>query len=233
MPEKGVADAVEVLARVNAARPARLVVVGSGPEEAVAEPAPLPSGSPIDSNCSRGRPARSSPTSTARTHVVLVPSRPTTTWVEQFGRVIVEAQASGAVVAGYASGAIPEVAGEAAILTDVGAVAALGDRIAALASDPVDTPAVGRRASSSAARGPGSRSPLVRSISTAGSLPATHHRRAAASPRRRRELARGEFGPSAATTGGPRPFALPLLRRGGRAATVLATLLDRLAEFRA
>ena len=31
VPEKGVIDAVEILARVNAARPARLVVVGSGP----------------------------------------------------------------------------------------------------------------------------------------------------------------------------------------------------------
>ena len=36
VPEKGVTDAVEILARVNAARPARLVVVGSGPEETAA-----------------------------------------------------------------------------------------------------------------------------------------------------------------------------------------------------
>jgi len=42
-------------------------------------------------------------------NLLLLPSRTTATWVEQFGRVIIEAQASGAIVAGYATGAIPEV----------------------------------------------------------------------------------------------------------------------------
>ena len=100
-----------------------------------------------------------------RTHVVLVPSRPTTTWVEQFGRVIVEAQASGSVVAGYASGAIPEVAGEPAMLTEVGAVAELGEGVAALVSDPAEYAerrAQGIELSSTrtwdAGRGPSSRS---------------------------------------------------------------------------
>ena len=39
-------------------------------------------------------------------HVALIPSRATETWTQQFGRVIVEAQASGAVVAGYVRGSI-------------------------------------------------------------------------------------------------------------------------------
>ncbi len=66
-------------------------------------------------------------------HVVLVPSVATETWTEQFGRVIVEAQASGAVVAGYASGSIPEVAGDAALLVAPGDVHALGEHHCELA----------------------------------------------------------------------------------------------------
>lgn len=53
------------------------------------------------------------------------------------------------------------------------------------------------------------------------------------SPRRRRELARTEFGPTAATTGGARPFALPLLHRGGAAVSVLATIIDTAGEIAA
>src|SRR5207245_10797981 len=64
-----------------------------------------------------------------RAHCVLIPSRPTSTWVEQFGRVIVEAQASGAVVAGYASGSIPEVGGDAAILVSEGDVDGLASAV--------------------------------------------------------------------------------------------------------
>lgn len=234
VPEKGVKEAVEVLARVNAARPARLVVVGSGPEGAAARARAAAHGLADRLELLSWQPASELADIFRRTHVVLVPSRATTTWVEQFGRVIVEAQASGAVVAGYVSGAIPEVAGKPAILTDVGAVGALGDRIVALTSDSAEY--AHRRAQGIelshartweqvAAR----QIDLYRRV-TAGDVPRVE---LPASPRRRREFARSEFGPSAPTTGGLRPFALPLLRRGGRAATVLATLLDRLAEFRA
>src|SRR5205823_10543887 len=69
-------------------------------------------------------------------HVVLVPSVATATWTEQFGRVIVEAQASGAVVAGYASGSIPEVAGDAAVLADPGNATQLAEGLGALLDDP-------------------------------------------------------------------------------------------------
>ena len=71
-------------------------------------------------------------------HVVLVPSRPTATWVEQFGRVIVEGQASGAVIAGYDSGTIREVGGEAALLVAPADVGGLAQSVAALADDPAD-----------------------------------------------------------------------------------------------
>lgn len=48
--------------------------------------------------------------------VLAVPSRTTPTWSEQFGRVIVEAQAHGAPVVAYDSGEIPWVAQETAVL---------------------------------------------------------------------------------------------------------------------
>jgi glycosyltransferase involved in cell wall biosynthesis len=234
VPEKGVVDAVEILARVNRARRARLVVVGSGPEEVMARARAAALGLTDRLELRPWEPVSVLADIYRRTHVVLVPSRPTTTWVEQFGRVIVEAQASGAVVAGYASGAIPEVAGEPAMLTDVGAVAELGDRVAELASDPAryaDRRAQGIELSRTrtweqvAIR----HADLYRRVAS-GDVPRLALPR---SPNRRRALARAEFGSSAATTGGTRPFALPLLRRGGRAATVLAFFVDRLSEFRA
>ena len=146
--------------------------------------------------------------------------------------MIVEAQACGAVVAGYASGAIPEVAGEPAILTDVGAVAELGDRVAALASDPAgyaDRRAQGIELSRTRtwAQVAARQADLYRRV-TAGDVP---HLELPSSPRRRRELARAEFGPTASTTAGARPFALPLLRRGGRLQDALAWLLDAGTEL--
>jgi hypothetical protein len=53
------------------------------------------------------------------------------------------------------------------------------------------------------------------------------------SPRCRRALAREEFGSTAPTTAGLRPFALPILRRGGPIPNALAALIDAGAELTA
>jgi glycosyltransferase involved in cell wall biosynthesis len=233
VPEKGVGDAVEILGRVNKARPARLVVVGSGPDAPVARARAVALGLKDRMELHPWLPAAELADVYRRTHVVLVPSRPTTTWAEQFGRVIVEAQASGAVVAGYSSGSIPEVAGESAIIAEVGAVADVADRIAEVISDATDydhrrTQGVELSRTRTWTRVAARQAHLYRRVVSGDmsrlALPS--------SPRRRRELARAEFGSTAGTTAGARPFALPLLRRGGHAATALASLLDGLAEFR-
>ena len=70
------------------------------------------------------------------THVVLAPSRSTATWAEQFGRMIVEGQASGCVIVGYDSGSIPEVGGDPALLVREGDVDSLAEAAALVLSDP-------------------------------------------------------------------------------------------------
>ncbi len=51
-----------------------------------------------------------------RFDVLAVPSVPLPSWIEQFGRVVVEAQASGVPVVASASGALPDVIGTAGLL---------------------------------------------------------------------------------------------------------------------
>ena len=231
VPEKGVRDAVRVLARIERDRPARLVLVGAGPEEAPARALAAELGVGARVEFAEWRDAAGVARVYRDAHIVLVPSRPTETWVEQFGRVVVEAQSSGAVVAAYASGAIPEVAGEAALLAQVGDDVALAESIR-----PLDGAAFARL------RDRGLELARTRTWPQVAERHVDLYRQAAegrlearvlpGSPHERRALARAEFGATAATIGGLRPFALPLLRRGGRTSRLLAVAIDTAAELR-
>lgn len=68
--------------------------------------------------------------------VVVVPSVETPGLVEQFGRVAVEAMASGVAVVASATGALPEVVGDAAVLVPPGDVDALAAALSSLEADP-------------------------------------------------------------------------------------------------
>ena len=231
VPEKGLQDAVRVVALVSATRPARLVACGTGPDESAgrALAASLGVADRLEILPWQGaeRVARIYRTA----HAVLVPSVATATWTEQFGRVIVEAQASGAVVAGYSSGSIPEVAGEAAVLVEPGDPEALAKAVLRVLGDPAD---FGRR------REAGMAAAAERTWGAVARRQSELYRRVVArewvpvdlptSPSARRARAREEFGSSAPTTAGARPFALPMLRRGGVVASGLENTFDGLRE---
>ncbi|MGD8200627.1 glycosyltransferase [Ornithinimicrobium sp. W1679] len=65
-----------------------------------------------------------------------VPSLTTPGWVEQFGRVVVEAMAAGVPVVASDSGALSDVVGEAGLLVPEGDPAALGESLLRAAREP-------------------------------------------------------------------------------------------------
>ncbi|HEY4928811.1 MAG TPA: glycosyltransferase [Acidimicrobiales bacterium] len=68
--------------------------------------------------------------------VLAVPSVPVPGWIEQFGRVVVEAQASGVPVVASASGALPEVVGDRGLLVPPGDSVALRAALGRLLDEP-------------------------------------------------------------------------------------------------
>ena len=232
--EKGIATAVRVLQRVHAVRPARLVLVGQGPlaDSARQLARTLDVASQLEL-----RPWLQGAELAAlyrSAHVVLVPSRATHTWAEQFGRVITEAQASGAVVAGYASGAIAEVAGEAGIIVAPGDFERLAQRVSDVVSDAEEFERRREAGRLSAARQTWHQVARTQlELYEAVSGPGVARRQLPRSPRARRALAREEFGATAAAAGGMRPFALPVLRNSGSPARALAVTIDAVAELAA
>ena len=228
VPEKGVRDAVRVLARLRARRAARLLVVGEGPERGPAEALAAELGVADALEVLPWQPADRLAQLYREVHVVLVPSRATATWVEQFGRIVPEAQGAGAVVAAYASGAIPEVCGGAGALVPEGDVDALGRTVTGLLADPARFAAL---RSAGLARAAAARWPVVaarqaalyeQAAATRGARPGVPGPAAV-----RRGLAEREFGPVAVLAGGlRRPFAAPVLRTDNRWTRGLGRALD-------
>ena len=158
-----------------------------------------------------------------------MPSKPTLTWVEQFGRVIVEAQASGAVVAAYTSGSIAEVAGSAGLLTEVGEEDKLASWVADLLDSPVEFAALRDRGLKLARERSWGQVAAPASTASMNALPPVplhglpgRSRRQLVEERLARSLARRRRRQVA----GHRPFAAPLLRRGGGLVSAVEWLLD-------
>jgi glycosyltransferase involved in cell wall biosynthesis len=76
------------------------------------------------------------PATYRRFDVLAVPSVPTPGWIEQFGRVVVEAQASGIPVVASASGALPDVVGDRGLLVPPGDPEALHAALGRLLDEP-------------------------------------------------------------------------------------------------
>ena len=125
----------------------RVLVVGSGPDEPVFEDARRRLG--LQERVLRVRSvdyARVPDLHRIGT-VFCLPSLPTAGWEEQFGMVLPEAMASGSAVVAAASGAIPEVVGDAGILVPPHDVPALARALGDLVRDPAraaDLGAAGR-----------------------------------------------------------------------------------------
>lgn len=68
--------------------------------------------------------------------VIVLPSLTTPTWKEQFGRILIEAMASGIPVIGSDSGEIPWVIGNAGLIVPEGDASALGKALSRLVHDP-------------------------------------------------------------------------------------------------
>lgn len=133
VPEKGVLDLVEAFAGLPP--PARLRLVGDGSQRPAIERriAQFALGGRVELTPAVGSTAV--PDALRSLDVLVLPSRTTPNWKEQFGRVLIEAMACGVPVIGSSSGEIPHVVGAAGLIFPEGDVAALREQLARLAGD--------------------------------------------------------------------------------------------------
>jgi len=126
----------------------RLDVVGDGPMAAELRRRADPLGGQVA--ISGGIATEDLPAVYRSFDVVVIPSRETPTWTEQFCRVAVEAMATGVPIVASATGALPEVVGDAGVFVPQGDPVALRCALAELAADPARRRALGQigRASS-------------------------------------------------------------------------------------
>ncbi len=136
VPEKG----VDVLIRACAGLPGRdwsLEIVGDGTEQprlsALAETLDISQ----QVRFTGQQPSSMLPSIYHSWDVLVLPSVSRPNWVEQFGRVLIEAMACGLPVIGSSCGEIPNVIGDAGLIYPEADVAALRDGLAGLAADPV------------------------------------------------------------------------------------------------
>jgi glycosyltransferase involved in cell wall biosynthesis len=113
-----------------------LEIVGGGPEEdqlrALAGELGL-----AEKVTFRGQvPSLEMPAHYQKVDILVIPSRTLPNWKEQFGRVIVEAMASGVAVIGSDSGAIPDVIGDAGLVFHEDDAADLRQKLRHLVNDP-------------------------------------------------------------------------------------------------
>jgi len=134
VPEKGVDLLLKAAARVEGQW--RLLILGAGPEreelEALARRLGL-----IDRVSFEGIiPSLSTPGFYRELDLFVLPSRSRPNWIEQFGRVLIEAMACGVPVVGSNCGEIPGVVGDAGLIFPEEDVDALSERLMRLMRAP-------------------------------------------------------------------------------------------------
>ena len=146
VPEKGVDVLLHAVAICRRrALPCRAVIAGAGPEqpklEALAKQLAIG-----DAVTFVGRLASTDmPSFYAGIDVLVLPSRTTSNWKEQFGRVLIEAMACERAVLGSDSGEIPHVIGEAGWVFSESDAEGLAAQLQRLAADPDLRAGLGRQ----------------------------------------------------------------------------------------
>ena len=131
-PEKGLDVLLNAIERMSA--PAGLLIVGSGSEEPALRAQAEALG--VDGRCRFLESVEYDrvPQYLNALDVLVLPSRTTVHWKEQFGRVLIEAMGCRVPVVGSDSGAIPEVIGDAGRIFPEGDASALAAALDELAS---------------------------------------------------------------------------------------------------
>jgi glycosyltransferase involved in cell wall biosynthesis len=132
--EKGLMDALEATAQLPAG--VRLVFVGNGPLRAELEAQAEARGIKARVHFLGETPPMEMPGVMNALDILILPSRTTPSWKEQFGRVLIEAGACGLAVVGSDSGAIPEVVADAGLIFPEGDAAALATCLNRLRCEP-------------------------------------------------------------------------------------------------
>jgi len=142
VPEKGVIDLVEAVARAPSVR---LRLIGDGALRPAIETQIARLGIAERVELRPAVPSTRVPDELQRLDALVLPSRTTRTWKEQFGRILVEAMSCAVPVVGSSSAAIPDVIGDAGIIYPEGDITALADALRRLADDPALRDDLGRR----------------------------------------------------------------------------------------
>ena len=185
--EKGLHDVLDAMAQPvcqKLDRPVSLFVLGDGPDRAALEAYAAQLGLADRLQFFAPRPPAAVAEFMRDLDVLMLMSRTTASWKEQFGRVIMEAQACGTPVIGSSSGSIPSVVGEGGWIVAEGDGVSLAEVIGRLANSP-DEVAAARLAGLDQANSRYSFDTVARSLGQA-----MH-----AAARRRRDKAAAQTGP--------------------------------------
>lgn len=132
--EKGLSVLLDALARTPAA--CRLELAGSGPLRSSLERQAATLGLKSRVRFLEQAPSGAMPEIVARWDVLALPSLTRPNWKEQFGRILIEAMASGVPCVGSDSGEIPRVLGDAGLVVPEGDAGALAAALGRLVDEP-------------------------------------------------------------------------------------------------
>lgn len=136
VPEKGVMDVLEAVAPLLQSYPSMTcVVAGSGPLEGSIRQYLEENDIAAQVRVLAWVKSEDMPRLMNALDVLVVPSRTTSRWKEQFGRVIIEAMAVGTPVIGSNSGEIPRVIGDGGLIVPEGHIEDIRDAVLELFED--------------------------------------------------------------------------------------------------